>query len=64
MLLAALCLGLSVAANIKALFLAVPLIALSAWFGVGWLQARLPQGARSARKALHALEDLPAFWKS
>ncbi len=34
-----------------------------AWFGVGWLQARLPQGARAARKALRALKDLPAFWK-
>lgn len=34
-----------------------------AWFAVGWLTARGPQQARSARRSLRALASLDPFWK-
>jgi triphosphatase len=34
-----------------------------AWFAVGWLTARGPQRARSARRSLRALASLNPFWK-
>jgi len=58
---AALCVGLAVAANIKALFLAAPLLALSLWLGVGWRNVRLWQWAAMLPVAALPLAPMLAF---
>jgi len=34
-----------------------------AWFGVGWLAARQPEGARACGEALGSIADAAPFWK-
>lgn len=34
-----------------------------AWFGVGWLQASRPDGARESRRALAKIADARRFWR-